>query len=438
MKERINAMKRKWMRWIVVCGCVCGLGLGLCAATAEKNEAAPSPDARAAREKELQTMSKVIEDSLDQSGLGEWYGGGGIQFSGLPGSPFEGKIRCDYYPTVGAIFRIPVNFALTEPVVAKKEEAKKAPAGEQDLWEKNAGGQTPSEKVQINFGNAYSDVADGNFSYSVSTDQSQFKYDAKKVETLRRTLIEAIGRYGNRLTSVMPDERILLVIESPSGEGNVLHLIGPGQPPVPPAAPAPPLAPPVRSEGDKQPPATPPAPGVPPVPSSPPDVASSSQQVADMAVPSSPPDVAGSPQQVADMAVSDARKAVADAEKAAREAQTPQEALAVVQQALSLAQHEIAKEAEAAEAADPVEQAMGKAIAHSAVGMVQNALGVAQHQIGAAGGMGMGGFFEGRYGLPLGNTHVGDRYLLSFKKSDVSGGAKSFDQIAPKVEERRY
>jgi len=418
----MDVMKMKWMRWIAGMACVCGLGLGLCAATAEKNEAAPSPDARAAREKELQTMSKVIEDSLDQSGLGEWYGGGGIQFSGLPGSPFEGKIRCDYYPTVGAIFRIPVNFALTEPVVAKKEEAKKAPAGEQDLWEKNAGGQTPSEKVQVDFGSSYSVVADGNFSYSVSTDQPQIKYDAKKVETLRKTLIETVGRYGNRLTSVMPDERILLVIESPSGGGNVLHLIETGLQPVPPAAPAPPLAPPTpeaRPEGDKQPPATPPVPGVPPVPSS-------------------PPDVAGSPQQVADKAVSDARKAVADAEKAAREAQTPQEALAVVQQALSLAQHEIAKEAEANEAADPVEKAMGKAIAHSAVGMVQNALGAAQHQIGAAGGMGMGGFLGGRYGLPLGDTHVGDRYLLSFKKSDVSGGAKSFDQIAPKVEERRY
>jgi hypothetical protein len=430
-------MKKKWMRWIVVGVCAGGLGLGLCAATAEKDEAAPSPDTRAARDKELQTMSKVIEDSLNQSGLGDWYGGGGV-FDGLAGSPFEGKIRCDYYPTVGAIFRIPVNFALTEPVVPKKDEPKKTPAGEQDLWEKNAVGQAPSENVQIKVGTSYSFQGSNGNSYSFSTDDSRLKYDAKKVETLRKTLIETIGRYGNRLTSVMPDERILLVVESPSGGGNVLHLIGPAQPPAPPAAPAPPMAPPARSEGDKQPPATPPVPGVPPVPNPPPDVAIRySESVAHSTGSGEAKETSSSPQE-ADKAVSDARKAVADADKAVREAQTPQEALAVVQQALNLAQHEIAKEAEADATDDPVEKAMGKAIAHSAVGMVQNALGAAQHQIGAAGGMGMGGFLGGRYGLPLGDTRVEDRYLLSFKKSDVSGEAKSFDQIAPKVEERRY
>jgi hypothetical protein len=114
-------MNRKWTRWIVGLLTACGVGLALCAASAEKDAAALTSDVRAARDKELQTMSKVLEESLDRSGLGDWYSAPGV----FTPSPFEGKIRFDYIPTVGAIFRIPVNFPVMERMEVKKEDTPK-------------------------------------------------------------------------------------------------------------------------------------------------------------------------------------------------------------------------------------------------------------------------------------------------------------------------
>ncbi len=429
-------MKKKWMRWIAGMACVCGLGIALCAASAEKNEAAPSPDTRAARDKELQTMSKVIEESLNRSGLGDWYG----TPEAFTPSPFEGKIRFDYIPTVGAIFTIPVNFTVTERIEVKKEETKNGSnSGEPDLWEKNANPLAPGHASPHDVIVGATSGMGGVGMIGMGMDPFvtvQPKYDAKKVETLRKTLIETIGRYGSRLTTVAPEERILLVIEAPSGGANVLHTIGmPGMPPTPPVPPAPSV--PAMPAAHATPPAPPAAPPAPPAPGAPGLVIRHSEHVSHST---------GSTDSKSEDATQEAmekalEKATAEVEKAGEA--TPQQALAIVQQALSLAQHEIAKDAASSATsgtADAVEEAMGKAIAQSAVGMVQGAIGMAQQGVAAASGFGA---YAGPYGNSyvmslMDGSHTGDRYLLSFKKSDVSEGTRTFDQMAPKVEERRY
>ncbi len=449
-------MNRKWTRWIAGLLTACGVGLALCAASAEKDAAAPASDVRAARDKELQTMSKVLEESLDRSGLGDWYSAPGV----FTPSPFEGKIRFDYIPTVGAIFRIPVNFPVMERMEVKKEDTpKEADSGEPDLWEKNANPQASNDPIPHNAiaGGAvgmgagrYGTSLMGGGKYGASSlafaSEDQPRYDARKVETLRKTLIEAIGRYGHRLTSVAPTERILLVVEAPSGAASAWHTIRvmPGlTPPPPPPAPAPPhapAAPPAPEEqagAEKEPPAPPAVPAVPAAPAAPSAVPPqvTVRHTTHVSHSTNPHDA-----QSADAAREAIDKAVAEVEKAAHEAQTPQQALALVQQALNLAQHEIAKEAAEATSgtSNSLEEVYGKAIAQSAVGMVQGALGMAQQGIAAAGG-GFGEPLEHNFVMSLmDGSRAADRYLFSFKKSDVSSGSKTFDQIAPQVEERRY
>lgn len=70
--------------------------------------------------KELEIMSKVLEASLDSSGIEDWHA------SSIGYSAFQSKIKREYIPTVGAIFTIDVNF----PIVKPEEDVAKAGEGE--------------------------------------------------------------------------------------------------------------------------------------------------------------------------------------------------------------------------------------------------------------------------------------------------------------------
>ena len=81
--------------------------------------------------KELEIMSKVLEASLDSSGIENWHA------SSFGYSAFDSKIKREYIPTVGAIFTIDVNFPVAKPeedVTKADEEASVS----QDLWERMA------------------------------------------------------------------------------------------------------------------------------------------------------------------------------------------------------------------------------------------------------------------------------------------------------------
>lgn len=190
-------------------------GLGWDSPAAAQERAMSSP---ALREHELQTMSKVLEESLDESGLKDW------KSISVGFSPFQPLVRAQYLPTVGAIFTVPVSFPLIEP--APKPPEKETPEEEEeepDLWEKHAGEPLAPglplpdwfrEKIVVR-GSDLPLLP----SYQAAPDaDSQPGYDEAKVQELRRVLIETLARYGHRMEHLSDKERILLVVEySPNG-----------------------------------------------------------------------------------------------------------------------------------------------------------------------------------------------------------------------------
>jgi len=190
-------------------------GLGWDSPAAAQERAMSSP---ALREHELQTMSKVLEESLDESGLKDW------KSISVGFSPFQPLVRAQYIPTVGAIFTVPVSLPLIEPPPKPPEKATpEEEEQEPDLWEKHAGESLAPvlplpdwfrEKIVVRG----SDQPLPPFHQAAPDADRQPGYDEAKVQELRRVLIETLARYGHRMEHISDKERILLVVEySPSG-----------------------------------------------------------------------------------------------------------------------------------------------------------------------------------------------------------------------------
>jgi hypothetical protein len=221
--------------------------LGMGSAWAESD---PSSNIQA----ELEIMSKVFEESLNQSSLGDW------KDITVGASPFCPTIRHQYIPTVGAIFNLGVNFSVVEPATPEVE-APEEPVDEKDLWAKFAkegsgprglGAQNRidilrkeiikakdkpkdlSKLVQelqaLENRKAAGDAAVAeNVTIAVSSKGSKkggdllkafalgkgSRYDAAKVEAMRHALIEAMAGYGSRMENLPDAERILIVVEAP-------------------------------------------------------------------------------------------------------------------------------------------------------------------------------------------------------------------------------
>ncbi len=107
---------------------VCLLAISVALASA----GLPEPTDSRELQSELGIMSKVLEQSLNESGLKNWHR---TTFST---SAFEPKIRGQYLPTVGAVFTIPVNFPLAE--AAETEEPPEVDESGLDLWDRSARG----------------------------------------------------------------------------------------------------------------------------------------------------------------------------------------------------------------------------------------------------------------------------------------------------------
>ena len=160
--------------------------------------------ARAA-EDELQTMTKVLEDTINEAGLKDW------QVPSGDLSIFSPLIRAEYIPTVGAIFTISVNFCITESAVVKEAPE---PA-EQDLWKKHSSATaSPLSVISKGLGNPRElQIALQKQSRMFSAGTRE--YDAEKVRMFRKAIIEALAKYGHRIEHVGGSERLLVVIEAP-------------------------------------------------------------------------------------------------------------------------------------------------------------------------------------------------------------------------------
>jgi hypothetical protein len=212
----MNAYQKKRLQWLLA-GTVCaatGLYGGIRAA-AQPEVTGATPEQRPGQE--FRIMSAVIEDSLDTSQSDEWRGL-------RPGdSPFEAHVRAQYIPTVGAIFTVPVNFAIVDPGVKPPEPKTDQPAtsAEQDLWEKNSKSDGFGPRGGGLGGGLGAEIG----ATYVGGGPVGAAYSKEKVDALQATLTNVLAKYGHKLDSVKADERVIVIVDAPGtrGPGNELN-----------------------------------------------------------------------------------------------------------------------------------------------------------------------------------------------------------------------
>lgn len=186
---------------------------GACAANAQE----ALPIGPGDRDKQIQTLARVLEESLNLNGPAGW-----VSQSIMP-SPFERPIKAQYIPSVGAVFTIPVGFSIVDHSAGKSDADSADEDPGRDLWDKHW-----DERRRSNPGSRDATFRRGDVQI-MQTDTHGTRlwarrsyFDSGRVAKLRRTLIEAAAEYGHRLTCVEPSERILLVIEAPKQAMSVL------------------------------------------------------------------------------------------------------------------------------------------------------------------------------------------------------------------------
>ena len=185
---------------------------------------------------QLAIMAKVVESSLDESGLGSW--------KGLPAQiPGLGPaVTSQYVPTVGAIFTIPVTFLIVEPPA--EAPGREGPKPDTDLWEKflnESGGDRDPVEVPRNLDqledrlrteelvlsnpesprlgyeapDSGDEVAKQFLNWLPEVAGQPLTYDGDRVTRLRETLVSTVAKYGHRLSGVPPEERVIVIVEAP-------------------------------------------------------------------------------------------------------------------------------------------------------------------------------------------------------------------------------
>ncbi|MEK7793912.1 MAG: hypothetical protein AAB353_05250 [Candidatus Hydrogenedentota bacterium] len=190
---------------------------------------------------ETSVMSKVLSERLNEEDFVE------TPISRLAGSmaPWNvSGVEGEYIPTVGAIFTVPVRLLIKEAPAAEPGDTAAPEEEIKDLWERFSGGRMEGKTEKEAAGAPDAD-ATGGPSVGVQIendrvvvidaenirkrakvawmDQDGFnvllldgpKFDAERVDQLRKTIIETIALYGFRLESLPADERILVVVEAP-------------------------------------------------------------------------------------------------------------------------------------------------------------------------------------------------------------------------------
>ena len=187
--------------------------------------------------REAGVMARVIEDSLDQSGLEGWHA------TLSAATPFEPRVKSQYLPGVGVVFTIPVKIPLIDRSSAQDDSAGAESEDTDDLWEKHSSATGPaSEGLQASPGMGFPPgmmpgmgagmgiipgPTGGAFpwmrrSKTPPTESPGEPYSPVQFETLRKTLLEAIARYGYRMESLPADESILLVAETIADQAGMI------------------------------------------------------------------------------------------------------------------------------------------------------------------------------------------------------------------------
>jgi len=209
-------------------------------------------------QEEVRIMSQVLEESLNQSSLGDW------KDISAGSSPFCPVIACQYIPTVGAIFNLSLSFPVVQPATHEVEESTSTDREEKDLWKRFAEeGERGGRGLAIRSGDGEVRVLENVESKlrekQVKRAEAEIKrreaekmvggmagtghggggfgafggsaggigggfgglfvqpkpFDEAKVEELRRTLVQAFASYGSRMEHLADSERILIVVEAP-------------------------------------------------------------------------------------------------------------------------------------------------------------------------------------------------------------------------------
>ncbi len=206
----------------------------------------PEPEANSIND-EVRTMSQVLQKSLQRADLVER---GDVQ---VGRSLFDGGVRGSYVPTVGIIFRVNVGFPIVEPKNSPPDAAPEPKQEEEDtdLWERYS--ERGDGPVTYRYRGEPKSAAAAHTAEDIETEvveeliqfvaDERPKYDPARVESLRRIVIETIGKYGHRVTQLKDGDRVLVVVEAPKErtftrriQTRVRHPEppGPGQPGEPP------------------------------------------------------------------------------------------------------------------------------------------------------------------------------------------------------------
>ncbi len=215
---------------------------------------------------EPEIFAKVLKETLDAAGLGEFVPGPfGVR------SPIETGIRADYIPTVGLIVRIPVSFPISTP--SSEPASVGADSESKDLWEKySKGGGLRSEPgrrvvelrkeidapvriqsgpntvvhredVRIGALRGIHEGKDGELDEAAKFFVERFApqldirmsglaavpYDEARVAKLRETILDAVAKYGHRVSSLQEGERIIVLVEAPMSSQQMNVVVGEGE-----------------------------------------------------------------------------------------------------------------------------------------------------------------------------------------------------------------
>jgi hypothetical protein len=198
---------------------------------ADEAEAKPITSDIKEANKELGIMARVLEASLDQSGLAPWQ-------PVTPGiSAFDARISVEYVPSVCAIFTIPVNFPILDP--AKRLEQKEAPEQQKpdDLWEQYAREGDKQRDIWAQepfYGMAMIDGQKRALPIVALNDETKRKERLKQAdeqkERLRGVLLETLARYGHRLKHLnTKEEKIVFIVQAQSAPSDLSPSRLPGQ-----------------------------------------------------------------------------------------------------------------------------------------------------------------------------------------------------------------
>lgn len=153
--------------------------------------------------RQLTIMAKVLETRLQEELSGDLVTGGIFQRGGVGGF---------HVPGVGAVFQFNVSFPLAE----RKPPAKAAEPEADDLWRRIERGEEtkPSFFTGVGrdamgvdpFGNRFSSFdSRAPIGYKLSRD------DRRKIEKLESVVLETLAEYGDRMTSIEPNENIIIL-----------------------------------------------------------------------------------------------------------------------------------------------------------------------------------------------------------------------------------